>query len=236
MTGDGRTDEKVSVIDNPVDLERFDPLRFDKPDVRRRLGVQGAPILGVIAQITPWKGQIRAVNILERVKRTHPGARLLIVGEAKFVSAVTRYDNQAYERELHGTVDRLGLNDAVSFLGDREDIEEILAALDVLLVPSTEEPFGRSVIEALAMGQPVIATNHGGPAEVIRPGKDGVVLDPDDLDAWALAATSLADRGLRLESRDYARARFSPGVHAAGVVSVYQRALTNTRGRRYRLR
>jgi glycosyltransferase involved in cell wall biosynthesis len=219
----------IAVVDNPVDLERFDPRRWEKQAMREKLGLQGNPVLGIVAQITPWKGQIRAVHVLAQVRRTHPTAELLIVGEPKFVSAATSYDNRAYERELHAVIEQLGLPDAVRFLGEREDVERIMAALDVVLVPSTEEPFGRSVIEALAMGVPVVATNNGGPAEVIRPGIDGVLLPPDDIASWANAVVVMARRGRRLESREYALRRFSPARHAAEVTSVYERLMSRRR-------
>jgi glycosyltransferase involved in cell wall biosynthesis len=194
--------------------------------MRRNLGLRGSPVVGIVAQITPWKGQIRALQVLERVRRVHPTAELLIVGEPKFVTAATSYDNRAYERELHAMVDQLGLQGAVRFLGEREDVERIIAGLDVLLVPSTEEPFGRSVIEALAMGVPVVATENGGPAEVIRRGIDGVLLPPDDLGSWARAVVAMAQRGRQLESREYVLGRFTPERHAAEVISVYERVIS----------
>jgi glycosyltransferase involved in cell wall biosynthesis len=220
------TRRSIAVIDNPVDLERFDPARWEKEEMRRKLGLDGSPVLGIVAQITPWKGQIRAVHVLEQVRRARPTAQLLIVGGTKFVSAATSYDNRAYERELHAVIEQLGLRAAVRFLGEREDVERIMATLDVVLVPSTEEPFGRSVIEALAMGVPVVATNNGGPAEVIRPGMDGVLLPPDDVAAWAHAVLVMARRGRRLESREYALRRFSPARHAAEVTAVYERLMS----------
>ncbi len=213
------------VIDNPVDPERFDPERFESNDVRRSLSLKGTPVLGVIAQITPWKGQTRAVHILERLRITHPSAELVIVGETKFVTPATRFDNLAYEAEVRGLVSKLGLDDAVHLLGERDDVERIIAALDVVLVPSSEEPFGRSVIEALAMGVPVVATNAGGPPEVIRPGIDGIVLAPGDLDGWAEAVRSMARRGRAQGSRSYAIERFGPARHGAEVISVYERAI-----------
>jgi glycosyltransferase involved in cell wall biosynthesis len=213
----------VVVVDNPVDFDRFDPARVDGESLRRELGLRDGPVLGVIAQITQWKGQDRAIRVLDRLRRTHPGAGLLIVGEAKFVTAATRFDNRAYERELHELAARLGLGDAVHFLGEREDPERVLAALDVLLVPSTEEPFGRTVAEAMAMGVPVVATDAGGPAETIRPGVDGELLPHDDVAGWTEAVGRLAARG-RTDSRAYAMSRFSPEEHAARMLDAFRRA------------
>jgi glycosyltransferase involved in cell wall biosynthesis len=226
LVGERWSERAVAVVDNPVDAERFDPARWGAQEMRRKLGLQGTPVMAVVAQITPWKGQIRALHVLERVRRTHPQAQLLIVGEPKFVTAATSYDNRAYEQALHATVEQLGLQSAVRFLGEREDVEKLMAAVDVLLVTSTEEPFGRSVIEALAMGVPVVATKNGGPAEVIRGGIDGVVLAPDELDSWAQAVIAMAGRGRNLESREYVLQRFSPTRHAAKVASLYERVIS----------
>jgi L-malate glycosyltransferase len=228
LAGPQWADRSVTVVDNPVDTDRFDPDRWPADAARDALGITGRPVLGLIAQITPWKGHTRAVRILARLREHHPEAHLLIAGETKFVTPSTRFDNRAYDLELRSLVSELGLTDAVHFLGEREDVERIMAALDVLLVPSTEEPFGRTVIEAMAMGVPVIGTDAGGPAELLRAGHDGVTLPPDDTDAWANAAASLARRGRRSESREYAIERFSSTRHSAAIVSVYERVLTRS--------
>jgi glycosyltransferase involved in cell wall biosynthesis len=214
----------VLVVDNPVDFKRFDPARIGPPEVRRELGIDGSPVIGVLAQITPWKGQKRAVHTLHALRSSHPNAQLVLAGEAKFVSASTRFDNLKYERELHQLVSDLELSEAVRFLGERHDPERILAALDVLLVPSSEEPFGRTVIEALAMEVPVVATLAGGPRDVIRAGLDGVVLPHGDTTAWADAVCELYRSGRNAGSRAYAASRFAPARHAAIMVDVYRRA------------
>ena len=236
LAGPGWADHDVFVVDNPVDPSAFDPGRYRPSEVRAAMGLQGGPVVGVLAQITPWKGQTHAVRVLERLRRTHPGAELVLAGEAKFVSAATTYDNRAYEREIAALVGALGLGDVVHLIGEQPDPQRIIAALDVLLVPSTAEPFGRTVAEALAMRVPVVATCEGGPAEVIRPGVDGVVLAPRDVAAWAEAAGSWAGRRLGEDSRNYAIERFHPDRHAARVLEIYARVLRATarggRGRR----
>jgi L-malate glycosyltransferase len=155
----------VSVLHNCVDLSRFDPSRLGRDQARERLGLGlDQPVLGIVAQITPWKAQDDAIRIAAELARTHPRIRLLIVGSAKFVSKATRFDNIRYRAELESLTRSLGVEDNVVFMGEREDVPEILRALDVLLMPSWEEPFGRAIIEAMAMAVPVVATSVGGPS------------------------------------------------------------------------
>jgi glycosyltransferase involved in cell wall biosynthesis len=217
------------VIANAVDFERFDPGRVDSVAVRRELGLDpSAPVLTVIAQITPWKGQRDAIEALALLRSEHPGAQLLIVGETKFTFAATRYDNVAYLAELHDRVAAHDLGDSVHFLGEREDIADVLAATDVLLAPSWEEPLGRTIMEGLAMAVPVIATNVGGPNEILDDGSDGLLLPPREPERWAAAASSLLfdpDRRRAMGERGRAKAlrRYGRGEHGARVAEVYRR-------------
>jgi glycosyltransferase involved in cell wall biosynthesis len=227
---------RLIVADDPVDLTGFDPGRFDREAARERLGIAlDAPVLTLVGQITPWKGQEEAIRALATVRRAHPTATLLIVGEAKFVSRATRYDNVAYVRRLEDLAAELGLEDAVRFLGERPDVAEILCAADVSLVPSWEEPFGRVVVEAMAMGLPVVATSVGGPAEVIDDGVDGVLVPPRRPDALADATARLldddAERGrIGAAARRAAVSRFGePTRHANRVTALYREILVGQR-------
>lgn len=219
---------RLEVIDNPFDFTRLDPARIDRPVARARLALENdAPVLALVGQITPWKGQEEAVRAIARVRAAYPSAILLLVGEAKFVSRATRYDNRSYLRRLHGTVAELGLGDAVRFLGEREQVPDILRACDVALLPSWEEPFGRAVVEAMAMGTPVIATSVGGPAEIIRDGVDGVLVAPRRTDELAAAIIELlADeprrRALGLAARTAALERFGRNRQVAAVSALYR--------------
>jgi glycosyltransferase involved in cell wall biosynthesis len=130
-----------------------------------------------------------------------------------------------YNTDLAELVNSLGLSDAVDFLGEREDIPEVLSALDLLLVPSWQEPFGRPVIEGMAMGRAVMATDVGGPAEVIDDGVDGRLLAPRSPDAWAAAAAELlADRDALAAMERAARAsaaRFDRGAYVERMLALY---------------
>jgi L-malate glycosyltransferase len=223
---------RVEVAYSPVDVARFDPSRFERSWARERLGTAGehALLLGVVGQLTAWKGQDTAVRALALVRRRGIDAHLLLVGSAKFLARSARHDNAAYVARLRELVDREGLSEHVSWLGEREDIPELMRALDALLLPSSEEPFGRAVVEAMAMGVPVLATNLGGPAEVVRDGQDGVLLPPREPQAWADAIGELAGSpqlGARMgvSGRTRATEAFSLERHLESVLGAYERAL-----------
>jgi glycosyltransferase involved in cell wall biosynthesis len=218
----------VRVVDNAVDVNRFDPELIKRASSRLAVGVRDKPVLTVLGQLTPWKGQDLAIRVLAELRDRLPSALLLLAGEAKFVSDTTRYDNRAFERRLHELSEELQLAGRVRFLGERLDPERILAATDVLLVPSIEEPFGRTIIEAMAMGVPVAATCAGGPPEILRDGIDGRLVEGRDPSGWASVVEELLGwpRDRRGAARAQAATRFSPSRHARIMAGVYEEAIT----------
>jgi glycosyltransferase involved in cell wall biosynthesis len=183
---------RIHMLHNPLDVSAFDPAALTRQAARERLGIEhDAPLVGLIAQITPWKGQDVAIKALGLLRERQPDARLIVVGEAKFVGKAARYDNRSFEAWLYRLVRSQQLESRVEFWGEREDIPTIMRALDVLVAPSWEEPFGRSVIEAMALETAVIATNVGGPPEFIRDGVDGLLIPPRSVEDWAVALDRL---------------------------------------------
>jgi glycosyltransferase involved in cell wall biosynthesis len=222
---------RLEVVPNAVELDRFDPGLLSPEEARARLGLgEHGHVLGVVGQLTPWKGQADAIRAVSLLAGRWPDLKLLVVGSVKFRSDSTRYRNDAYLASLHDLVEELSLGDRVRFLGEREDVPEILRALDVLLVPSWEEPFGRVVIEAMAMCTPVLATANGGPAEVISDGVDGLLLPPRDPARWAEAIRLLlADPARRGSMGRAARAKavqqFDQPAQAALIAELYRQQL-----------
>jgi glycosyltransferase involved in cell wall biosynthesis len=213
---------RLRVIDNPVDLDRF------RADLRSSEGSGSAgPLLAIVGQISSWKGHDTAIRALHELRADHPHARLLVVGEVKFASGATRLDNRAYLAELHRLVRELALEDAVDFLGERDDVPEIMAQADAVLVPSIEEPFGRTVAEAMALGTPVIATSVGGPAELIDDGTTGLLAPPGESAAWSSAIRRIVEnpewaREMGLRAGEVARERFATKRHVAAMMEVYE--------------
>lgn len=223
--GTARTD--LRVIHNPIELARFDPARHERSAARARLGIaDGVPLAGVVGQLTPWKGQDDAIRSLAVARRSARDAMLVIAGSAKFTGAAARFDNAAFAESLPLLTRRLGLGDAVNLLGEVDDVPGVLAALDVLLVPSWEEAFGRVVVEGMAMGLPVIATASGGPPEIIDDGRTGFLLAPRDPETWGgLLADLLRDPARRANVGEAARVaamQFAPETHAGAMFEAYR--------------
>jgi glycosyltransferase involved in cell wall biosynthesis len=228
----------VDVVANPIDMRSFDPATVSRTEARRAIGVpEDGVLLGVVGQLTPWKGQDDAIRTLAalRARGDAPagGVRLVIAGSAKFAAPSTRFDNLAYARELEALPAQVGVADAVTFLGERRDVPVVLRALDLLLLPSWREAFGRIAVEAMAMEVPVVATNVGGPAEIVRDGIDGRSLPPHDPSRWAaVIAELLADpgtlRAMGTRGRAAALERFAIAPVVRDVLAVYERVMAPT--------
>ena len=187
-----------------------------------KTSASGIECVGMVGRLTPWKGQHVFLEAFARAF-PDPGVQCSVVGSPLF-------GEQDYEHRLHRQAEELGLMVRVDFRGFRSDIEHELARLDALVHASTvAEPFGRVVVEGMAMGVPVVAADQGGPAEVITQGRDGLLYRAGNVEALAGALRRLAgDAELRAQlnrgGRETARA-FEPAVIARKVEAVYASVL-----------
>ena len=180
------------VIPSPIDIARFTPDRFSRHEERAALRLApGELVLTIVGQITPWKRQDFALEVFKLLIRRRHNCRLLIAGEPRFIDSGATDDNLQFEANLRDEIRRLG--SSVVALGHRADIERIYAATDILLQTSKGEPFGRTIVEAMAMGCCVVASDHGGPRETISSETDGFLVDPDDVERWVDLLDRLAD-------------------------------------------
>jgi len=168
------------------------------------------PVIGMVGRLAPWKGQH---VFLDAFARAFPsgGVRARIVGDALF-------GEDEYRDSLHEQVARLGLDDRIEFRGFRTDVRAELGELDILVHASVQpEPFGQVVVEGMAAGLPVIATDAGGPAEIVDRGLDGLLVPPGDIAALAVAMRSLVDDAARRDELG-CRARVSAARYRAEVI------------------
>ena len=146
---------------------------------------QGDPVVALIGRICPWKGQHVFIDAASIVLEHFPRARFRIVGAPLF-------GEFEYEKGLVEQVDRLGLRDAVTFTGFVQDVPSMIRAATVVVHASTTaEPFGLVIIEGMAHGKPVVATNGGGVPEIVTDGVSGLLVPMDDAAAMAEAISSL---------------------------------------------
>ena len=140
----------------------------------------------MVSRLANWKGHKYFLEAAALVKRIAPDAKFLITGGPM-------YYNKNYKRELIKYAEGLGLNHNVIFSGIRKDIPEIMSTLDIFVLPSINEPFGRAILEAMACGKPVIATNGGGIPEIVKNDETGVLVPLKDADKLAQAIIVLLE-------------------------------------------
>ena len=192
--------------------------------VRREFGIPpDAPLVGIVGHIQRWKGQILAVEAVARARRQFPALRCLVVGGVHRVGV-------AYAEKLRERIDALDLKDHVVLTGARRDVLACMDAMDVVLHTSDREPFGRVLIEAMAVGRPVIAPCEGGPRVIVVDGKTGLLVPPRDPDALSAAILELlADPLRRAAMGTAARARveavFGIRQHVRAIEGVFDEIL-----------
>jgi len=170
---EGRVGAPISLIYNGVDLQRYNHQQPCCTLHEEYLLPAEAQIVGVVARLEAEKGHRTLLEAWPLVLSAVPSARLLIIGEGS-------------ERDsLEAEVASLGIEDRVVFTGRREDVPAVTAALDVAVLPSYREAQGLSVLEAMALSRPVIASRVGGIPEMIEDGVSGLLVEPHDCDALA---------------------------------------------------
>ena len=173
----------ANVVYNIVDLSRFRPGALPAADLGKKAGEIW---FGIVGAITPLKGHDIFLDAAERVLRQLPNAIFAVVGSNPYVTET----GFLYEERLRRRVANSPLRDRVKFLGFRNDVPSVLSQLDILVQPNRgPEGLGRSVLEAMACGVPVIAVNKWGPAELIQDGQTGLLFPP--LDTGQLTAHML---------------------------------------------
>lgn len=218
IADEGRVGAPVSLIYNGVDLERYD---HQEPccTLREEYGLPAeGPIVGVVARLEAEKGHPTLLDAWPHVLAEFPDATLLVVGEGSRREA------------LEAQVGALGIAGSVVFTGRRDDVPAVTAALDVAVLPSYREAQGLTILEAMALSRPVVASNVGGIPEMIEDGKTGLLVPPHDPETLAGAIARLlrdhplADT-LARAGHDLVHERFCVELMARAVETIYDEAV-----------
>jgi len=202
-----------SIIPNGFDLCRFKPSDDARKRIRRELGFEdGTLLIGVVARYHPIKAH---THFLEAAARLRQSARRI-----DFVLAGCEIDESNVA--LTHQIQTLGLADRVRLLGERPDVEDVLGALDLVVLPSLDEGFPNVVAEAMAAGVPCVVTDVGEAAHIV--GKTGLVVPPGRPDLLAAAMGAMVDMeaSRRRQMGLCARARIGAEFALPAVVAQYE--------------
>ena len=208
---------KIVVVPNGINLRRFD--HADRLAFRRELGIGGDTLLvGAVGRLLPVKGHAELLEAVGALARDGVDVHCAIVGSGEL------------EQQLRATASRLGIGERAHFTGQRADIPNILAALDIFAMPSQWEGLPMALLEAMALARPVVATAVGSIPEVVVDGQTGRLVPAGDRSALTealreLAATPAFRARLGTSARRLVEQRFNAALTAEAYEDLYTHAL-----------
>lgn len=184
-----------------------------------------SPVVGIVGRISPTKGQDIFIRAAALVVKRFPATRFQMIGAPLF-------NHEGYDREIRRLATGLGLEN-LEFTGFCDDVTKRMRALSVMVHASpTPEPFGQVVVEAMAMGTPVVATDGGGIPEIVIDGECGYLAPPGDIEALAERICALLEnperaRAMAICGRERVAAHFTAGRMASRFEQVYERLMVD---------
>ncbi|MEN9470374.1 MAG: hypothetical protein RL630_2107 [Verrucomicrobiota bacterium] len=211
--------EKITLVPNAIDLRRFSPGQITRRDSRSKLGLSpDAPVIAGVGRLNSQKNFSLFLDVAAALTPRFPNLRFLLAGEGP------------EEAMLREKVRQLGLTDRIVFAGYIADTRQVYAAADILLMPSRFEGLPMTLLEAMAMNLPVVASKLDGIAEVIEEGREGYLVDSADVVGFAERCAALLENPpksseLATNARAKIEAHFSVERMTTAVESIYDRFL-----------
>jgi glycosyltransferase involved in cell wall biosynthesis len=218
--------ERCHVIWNCIPTARYGSPRIARSEWRAREGFADDHLLiGCVARLHAQKNHTLLLEAFAQGPARHDKARLVLVGEGPL------------RRELEDLAQRLRVAGQIHFLGIRADIPEVLAAMDIFALSSDYEGSPLSVVEAMAAGLPVVSTRAGGVPELLEDGREGLLVEPGDVNGLSAAMTFLADhaearRAMGMAGARRARDRFDVSAMIQAYEDLYETLYHDLQNRR----
>ncbi|MEW6077769.1 MAG: glycosyltransferase family 4 protein [Thermodesulfobacteriota bacterium] len=211
-------DDRMRIIHSGVDIDAFLAAPGDDPGIRRELGIpERAAVVGTVGWLQSVKNPAGLLEAMIPLLRSRPDLYLVFVGKGDL------------ESDLKQKAAEAGVDVKVVLAGWRRDIPAVMRAFDVFVLPSLNEGMGRVVVEAMASGRPVVASNVGGIPDMVRNGDNGFLVDPRDPGALRAAIVKLLDsHALRVALGEKGREtalRFSLAVMISKINALYESAM-----------
>lgn len=217
---DGYDISRIVVISNGLDFTPIDAAGCRREEMRRALGLTHADVaIVMVANLIPYKGHAELIEAFARNAADDPRLKLFLIGEDRGIAD-----------DLIGTARRLGLAGRINLMGQRRDVPVLLSAMDVGVLASHEEGFSNALLEKLAAGLPVVATDVGGNPEALAGMPDCVLVrprDPDDL-ARGLAAV-IGALGADGPNREIRRGQVRERYSVEAMLDAYERLYLQAR-------
>ena len=216
--------DKIKVIYNGVELERFADAADDRADICRRFGLPDGENIRFITLVANLRHAVKNVpmflRVAKRVVKKIPTEHFVIAGEGEL------------EQELKTLAKKMDLSANTHFIGRCTNITALLSVSDVCVLTSTAEGFSNSILEYMAAGKPVVATNVGGAAEAVMNGETGYLVASDDDEAMAGRLIELLENEEKASNfgahgKRIVREKFSPATQIAKTVELYSALLAN---------
>lgn len=195
--------ENIVLIHNGIDIDKFRVQRVeDRERKRKEFGLGEGPVVGIIARLSDVKGHIYLIQAMKNILEKLPKAQLLIIGEGKMHGQLTQLCKQ------------LRIQESVKFIPSLVDTQDVLSVMDVFAMPSIKEGLGLSIMEAMASGLAVVASNVGGIRSLITNEVNGLLVEPANIEqlSWAILELLLdykKAKSLGSQARDYIEKNFS---------------------------
>lgn len=190
VIGGGVLPERIKLIYSGVDTERFS-YGGDIIESKKCLGISANDlVIGCVANLASYKGQDVLVKAFATVLKTIPNAYCLLVGR----------DDEAYGIEVKSLANRLGLSSRIRFSGFQDNVQPYLEAMDLFVLASRSEGLGIVLLEAMALGKPIVATRVGGIPEIVEDGLTGVLVPPEDPESLAVAIIDVVRNPTKLQA------------------------------------
>ena len=173
-------EEKITVIHSGVDLQTFQADLYQPSETKVLLGIPPEmTVVGTVGRLTLVKGQEVLIRAASELIRRGEKIFLVLLGDGEL------------RRDLEELSLRLDIAEFVRFLGWQPDVARVMAAFDIFCLPSRNEGMGKVLVEAMAMGKPIIASSVGGIPDIVRSGENGILVPVGDAAAWAEAIIRL---------------------------------------------
>lgn len=180
---EGVRPEKITVIHNGIEMPNYPSDKENALRIRNEFSIkEDEKVIGAVGSLHPRKGHRYLIKAMKLAFKNRDNIKLMIVGEG------------ALKTELKRLSEELGIEDRVIFTGYREDINDLISSMDIVVQPSIEEGFGITMLEAMALGKIVVATDVGGIPEIINNGETGILVPCANADTLAKTLSFLIER------------------------------------------